>query len=165
MSHRYRPQSVLFVCTGNIFRSLAAEQALKATLGSRASFLVGSAGIDAKPQVVHEWVQTRLRLKGADPSAHVQRQLTREMILATDLVIAMGCNHQAFIRERFGRDVPLFNQVCFGRDEPIEDVHEVMPAWEQNLEQARAYVWSVIDRIWEATPALIQRLPSFRSSK
>jgi protein-tyrosine-phosphatase len=165
MSHRYRRQSVLFVCTGNIFRSLAAEQALKAMLGSRATFLVGSAGIDAKPQAVHEWVQTRLRLKGADPSAHVQRQLTREMIQVADLVIAMSCNHQVFIRERFGRDVPLFNQVCFGRDEPIEDVHEVMPAWEQNLEQARAYVWAVIDKIWEATPALIQRLPSLRSSK
>jgi protein-tyrosine phosphatase len=160
MSHRYRPQSVLFVCTGNIFRSLAAEQALKAMLGSQASFLVGSAGIDAKPQAVHEWVQTRLRIKGADPSAHVQRQLTRQMVQASDLVIAMGCNHQAFIRERFGRDVPLFNQVCFGRNEPIEDVHEVMPAWEENLEQARVYVWSVIDRIWEATPTLIQRLQS-----
>jgi protein-tyrosine phosphatase len=165
MSQRYWPQSVLFVCTGNIFRSLAAEQALKAMLGFQSSLLVGSAGIDAKPQAVHEWVQARLRLKGADASAHVQRQLTREMVQAADLVIAMGCNHQAFIRERFGCDVPLFNQVCFGRDEPIDDVHEVMPEWEQNLEQARAYVWSVIDRIWEATPALIQRLPSLRSSK
>ncbi len=162
MSQRYWPQSVLFVCTGNIFRSLAAEQALKTLLGAQSSLLVASAGIDAKPQSVHEWVQTRLRLKGADPAGHVQRQLTREMVQAADLVIAMGCDHQMFIRERFGRDVPLFNQVCVGRDEPIEDVHEVMPEWEQNLDQARAYVWSVIDRIWQATPALIQRLPPLR---
>ena len=165
MSHRYWPQSVLFVCTGNIFRSLAAEQALKTMLGAESSLHVGSAGIDAKPQAVHEWVQTRLRLKGADPSGHVQRQLTIEMVQAADLVIAMGCNHQLFIRDRFGHDVPLFNQLCFGRDEPIEDLHEVMPKWEQNLEEARAYVWSVIDSIWEATPALIQRLPSLRSLK
>ncbi len=163
MNYREKPiQSVLFVCTGNIFRSLAAEQALKIMLGPQSSILVGSAGIDVKPQAVHEWVQAGLRIKGAEPSAHTQRQVTREMIQSTDLVVAMGRNHQQFIREHFEREVPLFNQVCFGRDEPIKDVHEAMPAWEENLEQARAYVWSVIDTIWEATPSLVLRLPSFR---
>lgn len=155
-------QSVLFVCTGNIFRSLVAEQALKMILGGQSSCLVGSAGIDAKPQAVHEWVQTRLSLKGADITEHVQRQLTQEMIEKTDLVIAMGHNHQAFIRERFERDVPLFNHVCFERDEPILDVHEALPEWEKDIEHARLYVWSVIDRIWEATPSLISRLPTVR---
>ncbi|HLZ35027.1 MAG TPA: hypothetical protein VKP13_13510 [Nitrospira sp.] len=152
-------RSVLFVCTGNVFRSLAAEQALRAMLEVPHHCLVGSAGIDAKPQSVHDWVQTRLRMKGVDPSAHVQRQVTRELVQAADLVIAMGRNHQAFIREQFGRDAPLFNQVCFDRDEPIQDVHEIMPAWEEDPARARAYVWSVIDRIWEATPSLISRLP------
>ena len=155
-------QSVLFVCTGNIFRSLVAEQALKMMLGGQSSCLVGSAGIDVKPQAVHEWVQMRLSLKGADIAGHVQRQLTQEMIEKTDLVIAMGRNHQAFIRERFERDVPLFNHVCFERDEPILDVHEALPEWEKDLERARLYVWSVIDRIWEATPSLISRLPTVR---
>lgn len=155
-------QSVLFVCTGNIFRSLAAEHALKMMLGEQSHRLVGSAGIDAKPQAVHEWVQTSLHLRGADVTAHVQRQLTREMIKKTDLVIAMGRNHQTFIRERFERDVPLFNHVCFERDEPILDVHEALPEWEKDLERARIYVWSVIDRIWEAMPFLISRLRTVR---
>ena len=100
-----RIQSVLFVCSGNIFRSLAAEHALKMMLGKQSSCLIGSAGIDARPQPVHEWVQTRLLLRGADVTAHVQRQLTREMVKEADLVIAMGRNHQAYIRERFERDV------------------------------------------------------------
>jgi len=155
-------QSVLFVCTGNIFRSLAAEQALKVLLGPQISYVVGSAGIDVKPQAVHEWVKARLHMKGADLSPHIQRQLTREMVQAADLVIAMGRNHQEFIRERFRCDVPLFNQVCFDRDDPIPDVHEVLPAWEEDHDRARAYVWSVIDQIWDATPLLIGRLPSFR---
>lgn len=163
VSHLQKPiQSILFVCTGNVFRSLAAEHALKAMLGAPHIHAVGSAGIEAKPQAVHDWVQTRLRMKGADPSAHVQRRLTREMVEEADLVIAMGRNHQEFIRERFGRDVPLFYQVCCDRDETIQDVHEVRPAWEEDLDWARAYVWSVIDRIWEATPSLISRLPHLR---
>ena len=162
MSQFHSPmRSILFVCTGNIFRSLAAEQALKVLLGPQSSYLVGSAGIDARPQPVHEWVRARLSMKGADPSGHVQRQVTREMVEASDLVIAMSRNHQAFIRERFGREVPLFNRVCFGCDEPIPDVHEVMPTWEEDLVLARAYVLSVIDAIWEATPMLVSRLQFF----
>ena len=153
-----KPQSVLFVCTGNIFRSVAAEYALKAGLGVSTSCVVSSAGIDVKPQSVHDWVQTKLRQKGADPTSHVQRQLTQELVDAADLVIAMGRDHQVFVRKQFGRDVPLFNQVCLGHDQPILDVHEAIPDWETDPERARAYVWSVIDVIWATAPALLPRL-------
>jgi len=153
-----KPQSVLFVCTGNIFRSITAEYALKAKLGAGMSCVVGSAGIDVRAQSMHDWVTARLREKGADPVSHVQRQLTKEQVEAVDLVIAMGRNHQAFVREKFGRDVPLFNQLCLGQDKPILDLHEAMPDWERYPERARAYVWSVIDLIWDAAPALLPRL-------
>ena len=153
-----KPQSVLFVCTGNIFRSVTAEYALKTRLGPGTSCVVGSAGIDVKPQSMHTWVQARLREKGADLTTHVSRQLTKELVEAADLVIAMGRNHQAFVREQYGRDIPLFNQVCLGHDQPILDLHEVMPNWESDPEQARSYVCSVIDVIWATAPALLPRL-------
>jgi protein-tyrosine phosphatase len=137
---------------------VAAEYALKAGLGVSTSCVVSSAGIDVKPQSVHDWVQTKLREKGADPTSHVQRQLTQELVDAADLVIAMGRDHQVFIRKQFGRDVPLFNQVCLGHDQPILDVHEAIPDWETDPERARAYVWSVIDVIWATAPALLPRL-------
>lgn len=151
-------QSVLFVCTANIFRSVTAEYALKFKLGAHRSCIVSSAGIDAKPQPMHAWVQGRLREKGADPTTHVQRQLTQELVEAADLILAMGRDHQAYIREQFGRDVPLFNQACLGHDKPVLDLHEVMPEWERDPERARAYVWSVIDMIWATAPALLPRL-------
>lgn len=151
-------QSVLFVCTGNIFRSVTAEYALKARLGPDTSCVVSSAGIDAKPQSMHAWVQARLCEKGADLTTHVPRQLTKELVEAADLIIAMGRNHQAFVREQFGRDIPLFNQVCLGHDQPILDLHEVMPNWESDPAQARFYVCSVIDVIWATAPALLSRL-------
>ena len=57
--------SILFVCSGNIFRSLVAEYALKAQLGSRVGYLIGSAGIEALPQEIHPVVLAGLREKGA----------------------------------------------------------------------------------------------------
>jgi protein-tyrosine phosphatase len=137
---------------------VTAEYALKARLGPGTSCVIGSAGIDVKPQSMHAWVQARLREKGVDPTTHIQRQLTKELVEAADLVIAMGRNHQAFVQKEFGRDVPLFNQVCLGHDQPILDLHEVMPNWESHPEQARSYVCLVIDGIWSAVLALLPRL-------
>ena len=107
---------------------------------------------------VHAWVQNRLREKGTDSTTHVQRQLTKVLVEAADFVIAMGRNHQVFVQEQFGRDVPLFNQVCLDHDQPILGLHEVMPNWETEPERARSYVWSVIDVIWTTAPALLPRL-------
>jgi protein-tyrosine phosphatase len=153
-----KPRSVLFVCTGNIFRSVTAEYALKARLGAGTACVVSSAGIDVKVQTMHDWVRIRLREKGTDSTAHVPRQLTGELVEAADLVIAMGLDHQTFIREQFEREVPLFNQVCLGHDQPILDVHEVMPDWETDPKRAQAYVRSVVDIIWATAPALLSHL-------
>ena len=154
--------SILFVCTGNVFRSVVAEYAMKAQLGERSSYLVTSAGTEAKPQSVHAWVQYCLREKGADVSGHVQRRLTRELVEATDLVVAMSRDHQMFICQEFEFKVPLFKQICFGRDESILDLHEVHPNWEQDLNLARNYVSSVIDMIWDDMPSFISRFPRSR---
>jgi protein-tyrosine phosphatase len=45
--------SILFVCTGNIFRSMTAEYALKAMLDPRSPIRVSSAGTVALPQAMH----------------------------------------------------------------------------------------------------------------
>ncbi|HSA60741.1 MAG TPA: hypothetical protein VLE03_00755 [Nitrospiraceae bacterium] len=154
-------RSIVFVCTGNIFRSLVAEYAVRAQVGSKCPYSVESAGIEAKPQTIHPVIRDRLILKGADPSAHVQRKLTREVIERVDLIIAMGEDHRDFIQRRFGRRVPLFNEVSLGREIPILDLHEALPDWERDLERARDYVESVIEHIWNAAPALVARLPHF----
>jgi len=152
-------RSILFVCTGNVFRSVVAEYATKLQLGLNNPCLVGSAGIEAKPQSVHPWIQHSLREKGADVSTHVQRKLTHELLKRTDLVVAMSRDHQTFIHQEFGIDVPLFKQVCYGRDEPILDLHEVHPNWEQDLNQAQTYVSSVIDMIWGDIPSFLSKFP------
>jgi len=156
--------SILFVCTGNIFRSVVAEYATKLQLKPGNRYLVGSAGIEAKPQSVHPWILRCLHEKGADVSTHVQRRLTQELLEQTDLIVAMSHDHQTFIHREFGIDAPLFKQICYGRDEPILDLHEAHPNWEQDLNQARMYVSSVIDMIWKDIPSFLSKLPHIRLS-
>lgn len=156
-----RATSILFVCTGNVFRSLVAERALRARLGSGSGCLVGSAGIEARLQPVHPLVVERLRGKGADPSDHVQRKLTGELTAGAGLVVAMGLDHRDFIRRHFDRDAPLFNDLCYRKQEPVLDVGETVPDWERNAEAARAYTLWVIDYLWEAMPAFLARMDRF----
>lgn len=151
-------KSVLFICTGNVFRSMVAEYALKARLGPESGIVVGSAGTEAHSAELHPLIRDRLVAKGADPSKHVQRKLTHELLEGTDVPVAMGLDHREFIRRRFRREVRLFNEICFARMESVLDVHEAIPDWERNQDVALRYAYSVIDYIWDATPALLARL-------
>lgn len=152
-------RTILFVCTGNIFRSMAAEYGLKSLVGQPSPYRISSAGIDARPQPVHEWVKHCLQAKGADVSGHLQRRLTRELVEETDLIVAMSRNHQEFLQREFGRHAPLFKRLCYGRDEPILDLHEQYPDWERDPVLARRYVVSIIDMIWTDLPSLLYKLP------
>ena len=69
---------VLFVCTGNIFRSLTAEYALRRELGADSRFVVASAGTDDYPYVVRPNVHDYLLSKGLDVRAHKRRTLTQQ---------------------------------------------------------------------------------------
>ena len=158
-------QSILFVCTGNVFRSMTAEYALRARLGLHSAYRVESAGINAKVQQIHPVISNRLIQKGTDPSAHIPRQLTQELIDRHNLIIAMGLGHREFIQEQFGLNVPLLNEIALGKDVPILDLHEALPDWERDLDEAWAYVESVIDHIWESIPALMARLPQIQVTR
>ncbi|MFO0707510.1 MAG: hypothetical protein U0412_11725 [Nitrospira sp.] len=154
--------TILFVCTGNVFRSVTAEYALKARADMSGPYRIESAGIAAKPQPLHPFVRDQLHERGVNPVGHAPRRVTQAMLNEAEHVIAMGWDHRDAIHRMSGRLVPLFNQICFGRDEPVWDLHEVMPQWEHNPEEARAYVESVIRHIWSAAPLVVSRLPSIR---
>ena len=153
--------SILFVCTGNIFRSMTAEYALKARLDPRSPIRVSSAGTAAIPQEIHPDVRAYMLQRGMDPSLHRQRKVSAELLRASDLVIAMSTDHQAFLFDTFQYRAPLFNEVCHGRSEPLLDVWEAIPAWETDLEAARHYAFRVLEYIWASVPGLLQNLGKY----
>ncbi len=100
--------SILFVCSGNIFRSLVAEYALKAQLGSRVGYLIGSAGIEALPQEIHPVVLARtiheylLRRPILSPSGAVLVRPPRRT--ACTPALASRARSPADLRSRTPRD-------------------------------------------------------------
>ena len=154
---------VLFVCTGNIFRSLAAEYALRRALGD-ASIAVASAGTEDYPYVVRPMVRDYLLAHGLDVSAHRRRTVTREILDAAQWVVAMSTDHQHFLRERFGLRAPVFLEACGGTCAPLPDIEEVVLDYRTNTAAVEAHVRHTIDTIIEAAPRLAQRLQLERRS-
>lgn len=161
----HRVKSILFICTGNVFRSMAAEYALKAHLGPEATYVVASAGTVALPQPVPPLILEWLKQRGVDPSAHRARKLTKELLESTDLPVAMSLDHRDFIRLHYKREVMLFNQVCFQKEEALLDIHEAIPDWHANLEKAQEYALSVIDHIWKAMPCFLTSLSQLAAAE
>lgn len=87
---------VLFVCTGNICRSPAAQFMLASQWSGEAGLSVSSAGVSAMVGVgVHSPVRSVLAERGiADPDFR-GRQLTPHLISGADLVLVMTREHRS----------------------------------------------------------------------
>ena len=153
---------VLFVCTGNVFRSMSAEYAVRRELLKKprwnAGFVVSSAGTDELPHLVWHEVRDYLLMQGLDVSPHRRRTLTRAIFEGSDLVVAMSTDHREFIRRRFGQEVPLFTEACSEPAAPLPDVEEAVPDYRSNAAAVTAHLRMTIDRIIALAPRLAERL-------
>jgi protein-tyrosine phosphatase len=152
------PYRILFVCTGNIFRSLTAEYALRRELGADSRIIVASAGTEDYPYTVRPNVRDYLASKGLDVGMHQRRTLTREILQSARYVVAMSLNHQSVMHERFGVRAPVFLEACGGRCEALPDIEEVVLDYRTNPAAVDAHVRMTIDRIIAAMPRLAASL-------
>ena len=153
--------SVLFICSGNIFRSMTAEYALRACLDEKAALNVRSAGLVEAPHEIVDFVRDYLAQRAIDISAHVPRRLDPGMLAGADLAVAMDVTHRQRVEANFGRRLPLFSEVAQGVEVPMPDVDEVVDDWRNNPAEAIEYGHAVMDRIFDGMPGFIERLPAF----
>lgn len=160
---------IVFVCTGNIFRSVSAEYALRRYLGSAqdvqdgvSNWRIESAGTFALPQNLNPVVIELLRQRGMDASEHRQRKLDAAIIASAGVVVAMSTDHRDFIAQEFGGyPAPLFNEIVTGRADPLLDMHEKIPDWFDRPQEALKYVEQTIDYIHSSMPTFVRNAPRF----
>lgn len=152
---------ILFICNGNIFRSLTAEFALKAGLGDSSEHVVRSAGLVPAPHEIVPFVREYMEGRGIDISGHVPTEFTGSSLGAADLAVAMGTEHRDKIADRYGVRLPLFSEIAYGTVEPLLDVFEVVPDWRQNEAEAAAYGCSLMDYIFDGMEGFIANMGAF----
>lgn len=88
--------SVLMVCSGNIFRSPAAQYLMAREFGSDPGVKVSSAG--TTPVLGHpvsRQMAELLRNDGVDPRGHAARALTMDLVRDAGVVIGMSREHRS----------------------------------------------------------------------
>lgn len=144
---------LLFVCTGNTCRSPLAEGIARCVIAQRAmrDIEVSSAGTSAWPDApASDGALLVAMERGIDLGEHRARQLSPEMVEASELIIAMGPHHleRAEALGGAGRTWLLTGFADPTRARPISDPFGGdLDVYRATLEELEHEVSAVLDRI------------------
>ena len=153
--------NVLFVCTGNVFRSMSAEYLMKKYLKDHniTDISVSSAGTTAHPQPSFPETLARLLRDWCDASHHQQTKLTTDILAWKDLVICMSERHRAVVRELW-YDAVLFNEIAYNISSDVMDDTEYEEKNWSNYDLWK-YVDCIVDYIHDAIPFIVKNLSKY----
>lgn len=163
MGKAVNPRKILFVCTGNIFRSLTAKYCLMDYMKRKgiSDTIINSAGTIGKKVDIDPVLYESLMDLGIDPSGHEPRKLARKDLLENDIVIVMAQSHADFIKKKFGFDnVTLFNSIAKGEDTSVLDVNDAVKD-PGNRREVERYIKNTVGYIYKRTPALYMHLDNY----
>jgi protein-tyrosine phosphatase len=157
------PYSILFVCTGNVFRSMTAEYVCR-RIANPYLYRFHSAGTEGHPSkraLPH--VYCYLQSQGLETVEHSSRSIDANMIFSSSLVIAMNYDHQDFLLREYGIQVPCFMEVATGDAQALPDLCDIFYEYEEEDMAVKAHIKKVISTIQEAAPTFIENLPIYLS--
>ena len=163
-----KQKSILFVCTGNVFRSMSAEYCFKKHLSNQGikNWKVNSAGIVAKrgAPIDPKTIKT-LESIGIKEINHNQKRLTKHMLNSYNIIIAMSKNHLNFIKSKLGyKNALLFNELASNKKSSIMDIEDEIKDYKTNRKAVEKKIEETVKEIYKKTPALfknVSKLPDF----
>ena len=115
-------ENILVVCVGNICRSPMAEALLRQALQDMRDVSVSSAGLGALVDYpAAEHAEVLMAERGLDISGHKARQLTPDLIYASDLILVMESRHKRAIDEEDATASGKVYRICESQDKDIPD--------------------------------------------
>jgi protein-tyrosine-phosphatase len=120
------------------------------------NFFVSSAWTIAHIDLPFSMTVKRLAFYGCDPSHHIQRKITQEILAAQDIIICMAEHHRQSVNALWFEAV-LFNEIAYNLTEDVLDDGEYMQINWPYLD-IEEYVPTIIDYIHDAIPLIISTL-------
>jgi len=159
-------KKVLFVCSGNVFRSLIAHECLKDYLKKNQikGIEVYSAGVNPKKDSSNNLTREDLKEEGI-VFRHKPKKVTKRLIEKNDLIISMGKNHQKFLKEKFGVNSVLFNKIAYNNSKSVLDIGEKYPFLlkisKKEIKKQKEYIYHInwtVKYISKGTPKLANKI-------
>ncbi len=157
---------VLFVCSGNVFRSLIAKQFLESYLKKSKinGIKVDSAGTETPTENANKIVRAEIKKRGIS-FKHKPRKVSLLLLNKSDLVVSMGTNHKKILMERYGKNSVLFNRLAYGKNTGIPDIEEKYPhLWKLSKSDRMKRpeyikrIKDVANHIYRGTPKLAEKI-------
>ena len=149
---------ILFVCTQNVFRSMSAKFLMEKFLEERGiyDFEVDSAGtISYSFESPYRKTISRLYELGIDSRAHRNKRVDEELLRKSDIVICMSEHHRKSIKEDFGVDSYLFNEIAHDLTEDLADDNEA------EFDDLNEFIEKTINYINNSIPHLYENLNKY----
>ena len=153
-------KNILFVCTGNIYRSMSSEYLCKKYLQDNGitSIHPSSAGIEALPEEIHQHTRNQLTSLGIPNIHHTQRKLSQQIIDGNDIIIVMAQNHADFITENFpGTKFYFFNELAVGEKTSVWDI-DTVENHTTNVEGVQAEIGKTISYLAKYIPVVVEKI-------
>lgn len=152
--------NVLFVCTGNIFRSMSAEFLLKAQLGQLglSSIQVRSAGTHVSLDTPNIGVVNAFNELGIDITSHRQSPITKEHIEWANIIFCMGVEHQQFLKEKFSVHALLFDEIAIKQRVSVLDNWQAVYEHQKHPKESALYCYHTVYFLYHHMPAIVSYL-------
>jgi histidine triad (HIT) family protein len=150
-----KKRSILFVCTGNVFRSKSANLAFNQYLKDNniKNWKVDSAGTIANREESSFKTIDTLHKFGIKNTKHKQKKLTKKMLDEYDIIVAMADYHQNFIKKEFNyNQVILFNELALHKNTSVWDINDVVKNRTNNEKAVQKHIEKTIKYIVEQIP-------------